>query len=247
MPDVMPAPAAAAPGPLVRLSALKRYFDVSPPLLARVLEGKPRAIVQAVDGVDIEIGKGETFSLVGESGEETEVATLVLPIRDLFAAIFFVSVGMLIDPALVLAHWPAILVLTAAIVVGKTLGVSLGAIFTGNNLRTSVQAGMSLAQIGEFSFIIASLGLTLKATGTFLYPVAVTVSALTTLLTPWLIRASGPVASRLDHMLPASLQTFVSLYGSWLEKIRTAPRSNTATARLRRDSLIAATTLVRTV
>ncbi len=204
-------------------------------------------------GYSVALGAFIAGSLVAESGEERTVEELVEPVRDMFAAIFFVSVGMQIDPALVLAHWPAILVLTVAIIVGKTFGVSLGAIFTGNGLRTSVQAGMSLAQIGEFSFIIASLGLTLQATGTFLYPVAVTVSALTTLLTPWLIRASGPVANRVDDMLPASLQTFVSLYGTWLEKVRTAPRSNTATARLRRiarllafDALLLAAIIVGT-
>ena len=84
---------------------------------------------------------------------------------------------------------------------------------------------MSLAQIGEFSFIIAGLGLSLKATGEFLYPVAVAVSALTTLTTPWLIRASGPVASFVDRKLPRPLQTFAALYGSWVEQLRPPPRT----------------------
>jgi CPA2 family monovalent cation:H+ antiporter-2 len=185
-------------------------------------------------GYSVALGAFIAGSLVAESGEEHEVAVLVEPVRDMFGAIFFVSVGMQIDPVLVLAHWPAIVVLTVAVVLGKVVGVTLGAFLTGNGLRTSVQAGMSLAQIGEFSFIIAGLGLTLQATGTFLYPVAVTVSALTTLLTPWLIRASGPAASWVDRRLPRPLQTFVALYGSWVEKLQTAPRSNTATARIRR-------------
>ena len=76
----------------------------------------------------------------------------------MFAAIFFVSVGMLIDPALIAEHWLAVLVLTLCVVVGKVVGVTLGAFLTGNGMRTSVQAGMSLAQIGEFSFIIAGVG-----------------------------------------------------------------------------------------
>ena len=93
---------------------------------------------------------------------------------------------------------------------------------------------MSLAQIGEFSFIIAGVGLTLGAVGDFLYPVAVAVSALTTLVTPWLIRASGPVASFVDSRLPRPLQTFVSLYGSWVQQLRATPQHRTAWSRIRR-------------
>jgi CPA2 family monovalent cation:H+ antiporter-2 len=119
-------------------------------------------------------------------------------------------------------------------VIGKVFGVSLGAFLTGNGMRTSVQAGMSLAQIGEFSFIIAALGLSLNATSEFLYPVAVAVSAVTTLLTPWLIRASQPVAKWMDRKLPKPLQTFSALYGSWVEDLRAAPRAPTTAAGIRR-------------
>ena len=110
--------------------------------------------------------------------------------------------------------------LTVVVVAGKIVSVTLGAFLTGGGVRTSVQAGMSLAQIGEFSFIIAGVGATLGATRDFLYPVAVTVSAVTTLLTPWLIRAAAPVATFVDHKLPEALQTFVALYGSWIERLR---------------------------
>jgi CPA2 family monovalent cation:H+ antiporter-2 len=119
-------------------------------------------------------------------------------------------------------------------VIGKVFGVSVGAFLTGNGMRTSVQAGMSLAQIGEFSFIIAALGLSLNATSEFLYPVAVAVSAVTTLSTPWLIRASQPVAKWMDRKLPKPLQTFSTLYGSWVEDLRAAPRAPTTAAGIRR-------------
>jgi CPA2 family monovalent cation:H+ antiporter-2 len=141
---------------------------------------------------------------------------------------------MLIDPALIARHWGAILTLTVVVIAGKFIGVSLGAFLAGNGTRASVQAGMSLAQIGEFSFIIAALGISLGATRDFLYPVAVSVSALTTLSTPWLIRGSGPTASWIDGKLPGPLQTFVSLYGSWIERLRAAPRESGRRARLRR-------------
>jgi CPA2 family monovalent cation:H+ antiporter-2 len=174
-------------------------------------------------GYSVALGAFIAGSLVAESGEEGEVQRLVHPVRDMFAAIFFVSVGMLLDPALIARHGLAVAVLTAVVIVGKVASTSLGAFLTGHGIRTSVQAGMSLAQIGEFSFIIAGLGVALKVTGDFLYPIAVCVSALTTLSTPWLIRASGPAASLVDRKLPRPLQVFAALYGSWVERLRRAP------------------------
>ena len=171
-------------------------------------------------GYSVALGAFIAGSLVAESGEAHAVEELVRPVRDLFAAIFFVSVGMLIDPALVREHWVAIVVFIPLVVIGKSAAVSMGAFLTGNGVRTSVQAGMSLAQIGEFSFILASLGSSLGATRDFLYPLAVAVSAVTTLTTPWLIGASGGVASWVDRKLPHTAQMLFGLYASW---IRAAP------------------------
>ena len=185
-------------------------------------------------GYSVALGAFIAGSLIAESGEERHVERLVEPVRDIFAAVFFVSVGMLIDPALIAQHWPAVAALTAVVLLGKVVGVSLGSFLTGNRLRTSIQSGMSLAQIGEFSFIIAGLGLSLQATDSFLYPVAIAISAVTTLTTPWLIRASGPVASWVDRSLPRPLQTFTVLYGSWVEGLRNAPRVESTTAQIRR-------------
>jgi monovalent cation:H+ antiporter-2, CPA2 family len=180
-------------------------------------------------GYSVALGAFLAGSLVAESGEEKQVEEQVRPIRDLFGAIFFVSVGMIIDPALIAEHWAAVAILTAVVIAGKVVGVSFGAFLAGHGTRTSVRAGMSLAQIGEFSFIIAGLGITLGATGQHLYPIAVAVSALTTLATPWLIRGSDRAATFVDHVLPDRLQTFGSLYGSWLEQMRATPRRQTAT------------------
>jgi len=185
-------------------------------------------------GYSVALGAFLAGSLVAESGEAPTVGRLIAPVRDMFAAVFFVSVGMLIDPALVGRHWSAVAVLGGTVLLGKTLGVSLGAFLTGNGVRTAVQSGMSLAQIGEFSFIIAGLGLALGATRDFLYPVAVSVSAVTTLATPWLIRGSGAAASWVDRRLPRPLQTFAALYGSWIEGLRAAPEQRTRGAAVRR-------------
>jgi CPA2 family monovalent cation:H+ antiporter-2 len=180
------------------------------------------AYVAQKAGYSVALGAFLAGTLVAESGHAEEIEHLVRPLRDVFAAIFFVSVGILIDPALVVQHWGAVAALTAVVITGKFVAVSAGAFLTGTGTRTSVQAGMSLAQIGEFSFIIATLGLALNATRDFLYPVAVAVSAITTLTTPWLIRAAGPAATWIDRKLPRPLQTFAALYGAWLERLRGA-------------------------
>jgi CPA2 family monovalent cation:H+ antiporter-2 len=185
-------------------------------------------------GYSVALGAFIAGSLIAESGAHKEIERLVRPVRDMFAAVFFVSVGVLIDPALIAQHWQPIAVLTTVIILGNLVGISLGAFFTGNGVRTSVQSAMSLAQIGEFSFIIAGLGLSLGATGEFLYPVAVAVSAITTLTTPWMIKASGPVANYVDRKMPRPMQTFVALYGSWVEQFRSGPREKTRVTATRR-------------
>lgn len=186
-------------------------------------------------GYSVALGAFIAGSLVAESGEGHAVEELVRPVRDLFAAIFFVSVGMLIEPALVARHWGAVVAFIGLVVLGKSAAVGLGAFLTGHGVRTSVQAGMSLAQIGEFSFILAALGSSLRATGDFLYPIAVAVSAVTTLTTPWAIAASGGVAAWVDRKLPARLQTVVTLYGSWVEQVARSPGRQTLGAQVRRN------------
>jgi CPA2 family monovalent cation:H+ antiporter-2 len=148
-------------------------------------------------GYSVALGAFIAGSTIAESGEGEYVEEQIRPIKDIFAAVFFVSVGMLIDPQLIAKHAVAVGVLTAVVIAGKMLSVAGGALLSGGGKRLSVQAGMSLAQIGEFSFIIAALGSDLHATGPFLYPVAASVSAITTFTTPWLIRASDPIANRL--------------------------------------------------
>ena len=172
-------------------------------------------------------------SLVAESGGERSIARLVEPVRDMFAAIFFVSVGMMMDPSAITRDIGAIAFLTILVVVGKVLSVSVGAFLSGFGLRTAIQTGMSLAQIGEFSFILAGLGLTLGAVDESLFTIAVAVSSITTFFTPWMIRISGPVASWIERKLPAPLQTFAALYGSWFQALRSAPRSKEARPRVR--------------
>ncbi|RZA07681.1 MAG: hypothetical protein EOP11_07025, partial [Proteobacteria bacterium] len=154
-------------------------------------------------------------SLLAETRERERIEHLILPVRDLFAAVFFVSVGTMIDPTtLSQSFWP-IMAITLVTIVGKFVGSASGALLAGTNLRHAVQSGMSLAQIGEFSFIIATLGVTLKVTSDSLYPIAVAVSAITTFTTPYLIQLSDPVCDYLEKNLPRTTKLKLERYRAW--------------------------------
>lgn len=185
-------------------------------------------------GYSVALGAFLGGLLVAESGEARAIEHLIEPVRDVFAAIFFVSVGMLIDPRLVAANWFAVALLTVLVLTGKVLGVTIGSFIAGNGVRTSVQAGMSLAQIGEFSFIIVGVGVSLGVVRDSIYPIAVAISAITTLSTPWLIRFSNTAANTLDRRLPHALQTFSALYATWIHQMRSGTRQRTSGSRIRR-------------
>ena len=159
-------------------------------------------------------------AIMAESRQLAKIEHLIEPIRDMFSAIFFVAIGLMIDPSILVAYaWP-IAVITVAVVLGKVATCGIGAFIAGNDGRTSLRVGMGLSQIGEFSFIIAALGMTLQVTSDFLYPVAVAVSAITTLLTPYLIRAADPLSQKLAVMMPGRMVRVFSVYGEWLRSIQ---------------------------
>ncbi len=141
-------------------------------------------------------------SILAETIEADKIIRLVEPVKNLFGAIFFVSVGMLVDPVVLTDYALPIVLLVLTILVGQSVLGSFGFLISGQSLKSAMQCGFSMAQIGEFSFIIASLGLSLGVIGDFLYPVVVAVSVITTFLTPYMIRASVPSYSRLDKLLP---------------------------------------------
>lgn len=151
-------------------------------------------------------------SILAETNEGPRIEKILHPIKDLFAAVFFVSVGMMIDPVILQEYAWQIVLITLITIAGKVISTSAGALLSGVSFRHSVQAGMSLAQIGEFSFIIATLGLTLKVTSEFLYPIAVSVSAITTFATPYLIRNSDRLQNFLRHKLPENFLTRIEKY-----------------------------------
>lgn len=151
-------------------------------------------------------------SILAETTKAEKIDHLLKPVKDLFGAIFFVSVGMLLDPAMIGQHYIPVLLAVLVLLFGKPLFVIIGSLISGQPLKIAVQSGMSLSQIGEFSFIIATLGLSLNVTSEFLYPVAVTVSVITTFTTPFMIRLSPLVSGKLETILPVSWNKKLNRY-----------------------------------
>lgn len=141
-------------------------------------------------------------SILAETVEAEQINTVVAPVKDLFGAIFFVSVGMIVDPGIIGQYWLPIVILILLIIVGQAIFGTMGFMLSGKPLRVAIQCGFSMAQIGEFAFIIASLGVSLKVTEPFLYPVVVAVSVITTFLTPYMIRLAPRAADAVEHHMP---------------------------------------------
>ncbi|APA84141.1 cation:proton antiporter [Paraburkholderia sprentiae WSM5005] len=173
-------------------------------------------------------------AIMAESRHLHRIEHLIAPLRDAFSAIFFVTIGLMLNPAVMLDYgWP-IAVITLAVIVGKIVSCGLGTFLSGQDAGTSMRVGMTVSQIGEFSFIIATLGVTLKVTSGFLYPIAVAVSALTTLTTPYLIRVADPLTRRIAHAMPATLSNVFGMYGQWLRGLTTARSEPTLISMTRR-------------
>ncbi len=153
-------------------------------------------------GFSAELGAFVMGSIIAETTSAEKVEHLIKPVKDLFGAVFFVSVGMMIDPGAMVKYAGPILLVTALTLFGKLFSTTLGAVLSGQPLKQSVQVGMSMAQIGEFAFIVATLGLSLGVISDFLFPVAVGASAITTFTTPYLIKYSEPFYNVIAKILP---------------------------------------------
>ena len=182
------------------------------------------AVVSTKVGFSSAFGAFVMGSILAETIEAAKIEKLVAPVKDLFGAVFFVSVGMLVDPKIIVEYAIPIGVLVLTILIGQSIFGTFGFLIGGQSLKSAMRCGFSMAQIGEFSFIIASLGLSLHVTGEFLYPVVVAVSVITTFLTPYMIRLSVPSYNVLERHLP---KTWVrALNNITLSHPSSAPRSN---------------------
>ena len=171
-------------------------------------------VVASAVGFSAAFGAFIMGSIMAETVEAEKIERLVNPVKDLFGAIFFVSVGMMVDVALIAQHIVPILCIIAAIMLGQTLLSTGGFLLAGQPLKTAMQCSFSLTQIGEFAFILATMGTSLGVTSDFLYPIVVAVSVFTTFTTPYMIRLAEPAYGFLKRILPASLLSRLERYAS---------------------------------
>ena len=191
-------------------------------------------------GYSVALGAFAIGAIMAEARESGRIEELIKPLRDMFSAVYFVAIGMLIDPTLFTRDlWP-IMICTGIVLVGKLISCSAGAFVAGSDMKTSLRIGMAMGQIGEFSFIIAQLGLTLRTASEpgshlhVLYPVAVYVSVLTTLLTPYRIRASDPIEDWIERTTPKGFAAFLHLYTNWIQNLGTGEGTKATVRRLLR-------------
>lgn len=202
------------------LTRLRKWMNDETLLILSVALCLSMVYVAVQAGFSAPLGAFVMGSLLAETSKAERIEHLIKPVKDLFAAIFFVSVGMMIDPHVLREHWLPVLIVCLVTLIGQPLSSALGALLAGQPLRIAVRAGMSLSQIGEFSFIIATLGLTLGVTSELLYPVAVAVSAITTFTTPYMIKAGSSAYGFIARVLPRRWQDGLARYSDQTGQVK---------------------------
>lgn len=192
------------------------------------------SLLAAWMGFSMALGAFLAGAVVAESRSVGRVLPLVEPLRDMFAALFFVAIGLKIDPAMLWQYALPALAIAALVIVGKTLACGLGVFLVGHEARTSFRAGLSMAQIGEFSFVIATLGLSLGVISDFLYPIAVAVSVVCMAASPYLNRSADGLADRLRRVTPRSVRLLAASYSGWLENLMPVNENSALAAVFRR-------------
>ena len=157
---------------------------------------------------------------MAESAQSRRIESLVEPVRDLFTAVFFVAIGLLVDPELLWQHIVPIVGISLVVMIGQIVGNTFGTVVAGHDFRTAVRVGTGLSQIGEFSFVIATLGLTLGVTDPSLYPIVVGVALVTTLFTPLWIHNADRLANALLRAAPKPLVGYLTLYKDWVDRFK---------------------------
>ena len=195
------------------------------------------SLLAAESGFSVALGAFLIGAIVAETRESGRIVLLIEPVRDMFSAVFFVTIGMLIDPALLFQYAGPIAALTVAVILGKSLSCSVGAFLAGYDGKTALRVGAGMAQIGEFSYIIAQLGLSLGVISEHLYPVAVSVSALTVLCMPYLLKSADGAYLLGRRIVPARIRTSMIFYHEWAAGLRSAPQPRNEIQRIIRRSL----------
>ncbi len=180
------------------------------------------AVFSVYCGFSLALGAFVMGSILAGTSYAERIEHVVTPVKDLFGAVFFISVGMMVQPAILAKYWLPILVLSGVVICGMIIFGTFGMLITGQTLRTAIRSGFALTQIGEFAFIIATLGMSLGVLEPTLYPIVVAVSVITTFTTPYFIKMSVPVSDFVEKHLPERLHFLITRYGSQGEKEQAA-------------------------
>jgi monovalent cation:H+ antiporter-2, CPA2 family len=180
------------------------------------------SLVAAKMGFSVALGAFLIGAVMAETRQAKFIIRHMESIRDMFTAVFFVAIGMLLVPATIVQYAVPIAIITVVTIIGKVFSCAFAAFLTGSNPTTALRVGLGLAQIGEFSFIIAQMGETSGATSSFIFPIAVAVSCITTLSTPFLMKYADPITRSVARLMPKPVVTFAGLYTEWMERIHEA-------------------------
>ena len=196
------------------LNRIQRYLNPETLLIISMGLCLGMAVFSVYCGFSLALGAFVMGSILAGTIYAERIESVVTPVKDLFGSVFFISVGMMVQPDIVVEYWPMILILSATVIVGMIVFGTFGMLVTGQTLKVAIQSGFSLTQIGEFAFIISTLGMSLKVLDASMYPIVVAVSVLTTFTTPYFIKMSLPFYNLVERHLPAQLQFLITRYHS---------------------------------
>lgn len=207
------------------LNRIRRHLNAETLLVVSMGLCLGMAVFSVLCGFSLALGAFVMGSILAGTSYAERIEHVVSPVKDLFGAVFFISVGMMVQPAVIADYWLPILILSAVVIVGMILFGTFGMLVTGQTLKVAVRSGFSLTQIGEFAFIIATLGMSLGVLDASLYPIVVAVSVLTTFATPYFIKLSQPAADALERHLPKRLLSLITRYSAEADKEQADGRS----------------------
>lgn len=194
------------------LARMRRFLNEETLLVLSMALCFSMAVFSVMCGFSLELGAFVMGSILAGTTAAERMEKVILPVKDLFGAVFFISVGMMVDPAIIMTYWWEILILAAVVIIGMIIFGSLGMLATGQPLRVAMESGFTLTQIGEFSFIIASLGMGMGVLVPALYPIIVAVSVITIFTTPYFIKMADPAYRFVEPRLPSGLQFLIDRY-----------------------------------
>ena len=194
------------------LNGIRRYLNSETLLVVSMGLCLGMAVFSVYCGFSLALGAFVMGSILAGTSYAERIEHVVTPVKDLFGAVFFISVGMMVQPTILAQYWAPILLLSAVVICGMIVFGTAGMLITGQTLKVAIQSGFSLTQIGEFAFIIATLGMSLGVLDTTIYPIVVAVSVITTFTTPYFIKLSLPVYNFVERHLPERLHFLIDRY-----------------------------------